>query len=478
MKRTSVFILLLLLPAVVAAQGLDFGSGEIYGTFHNNHTVEDCTWPEGSDDQYLWMGGLWTAFTINDEEIAVAVQYADYGWAAQSEMVTSDEPEWSDIPDGVSQLSDLDFFYEADDSAHPDPPGLHSWCQGMSWADAPDNDYLILHYTVFNNTGEDIDDFYLGFLADADVGPEGNDSMDDWVAYDSSGRFGYMYDDDDSSLGYIGVKPLINTACSFNWWDWNNNPESDTEIYYLMANGEFDDPPTEAFDYRFLICCGPYQVDDGDELCFDVALAVGEDLDDLRANMNAAVTIHDDLPIGVRLLDFTAESRGADVGLSWLTDGDAVGYRLSRRPAGSVAWTLLTEEPLSGGPAGSYLDRALEPGEYDYRLTALEPDGRSVELGTCAVSVTGQTPGGLSLDGIYPSPAAGRTTCLVEVPEAGTVTLTLYDLAGRRVLERSVEVTAGRREIGLDVAGLETGVYTLRVDGCGERASGRLVISR
>jgi hypothetical protein len=70
-------------------------------------------------------------------------------------------------------------------------------------------------------------------------------------------------------------------------------------------------------------------------------------------------------------------------------------------------------------------------------------------------------------------------TCLLSVPDAGTVELALYDLSGRMVLEERQEVSEPTEiEAVLDVSCLASGVYTLQASFGGVEASARCVVAR
>ena len=73
--------------------------------------------------------------------------------------------------------------------------------------------------------------------------------------------------------------------------------------------------------------------------------------------------------------------------------------------------------------------------------------------------------------GTYPNPASGQATVRYALPEGrddgASVRLQLYDLMGRRVQTLSVRTEPGRHERQLDVSGLASGVYVLRLQAGG-----------
>jgi hypothetical protein len=77
-----------------------------------------------------------------------------------------------------------------------------------------------------------------------------------------------------------------------------------------------------------------------------------------------------------------------------------------------------------------------------------------------------------------PNPARGSTFVRFELVRAGTVSLAIYDLAGRCVARplRGDAREAGQHEIELRTEHWAPGVYYCRLDGLGESASRKMVV--
>ena len=79
------------------------------------------------------------------------------------------------------------------------------------------------------------------------------------------------------------------------------------------------------------------------------------------------------------------------------------------------------------------------------------------------------------LDGAYPNPSRGRTTFAYELPRESEVSLTVYDVLGRRVAEVvRAEQAAGRHTVPW--SGLASGLYLWRIEV--EDAAGRRIEQR
>lgn len=78
---------------------------------------------------------------------------------------------------------------------------------------------------------------------------------------------------------------------------------------------------------------------------------------------------------------------------------------------------------------------------------------------------------------LAPNPARGRAVAWFHATRAGTATVAVYDALGRRVAfeERAVR-PGGDEAVALDLSGLASGVYVVRVSGAGARAETRALV--
>lgn len=121
----------------------------------------------------------------------------------------------------------------------------------------------------------------------------------------------------------------------------------------------------------------------------------------------------------------------------------------------------------------------------------VRPDAPVGEAGAVRFTVTttgGQTwdktvwlevgaPAAFRVDGAYPNPSRGRTTFAYDLPRESRVSLTVYDVLGRRVASVvDGEQEAGRHTLDWSASGLASGLYLWRI--AVEDASGRRVEQR
>jgi len=211
-------------------------------------------------------------------------------------------------------------------------------------------------------------------------------------------------------------------------------------------------------------------------------------------------------PTGISLLSFTATPQeGSSVLLKWQVETtppmagseQIAGFNLYRREANIVAesapcfykanssplqakdvdWTKVNPSLITGQNPYTYTDGNVQGGiTYEYRLEAVLTDESTEILGSASCA---PAPPAFAITKVYPNPASVVLNIVLTLPQTGKVTLELYDLTGRAVYGKDIQVTsAGEFSDQLDVHQLANGVYTLRAtQGCFS-ASERLVVVR
>jgi hypothetical protein len=185
-----------------------------------------------------------------------------------------------------------------------------------------------------------------------------------------------------------------------------------------------------------------------------------------------------ELPDGVDIVDLVAEATDGGVLIGWRHEGGGpVGLGILRSDDGAAPIALL-DEPLPGS-ASRYLDTDVIPGVgYAYWLEVTEADGTVTRFGpTETVSVS--RPDAEATLSAYPNPADDAVTIRYGLPTDGRVTLSVYDLSGRRVATLAEgERAAGRHEVVWDCADVRPGVYLCRLETTGGELTERLLVTR
>jgi surface protein len=192
-------------------------------------------------------------------------------------------------------------------------------------------------------------------------------------------------------------------------------------------------------------------------------------------------------PLPVELSAFDAQRQTGAVVLTWQTISETgnAGFAVQRRVEGLTSpWKQLTFVEGAGTTTSSqhYRYRDADPPFADslaYRLKQVDLDGTTTL--SEEITLTRTTVTDLELLGTYPNPARTRATIRFAVPaRAGgaEATLQLYDLLGRRVRQVLTPGTAGRHEQQLDVSGLSSGLYVLRLVAGDEVRTQRITVVR
>ncbi|MEM6327531.1 MAG: lectin-like protein [Bacteroidota bacterium] len=83
-----------------------------------------------------------------------------------------------------------------------------------------------------------------------------------------------------------------------------------------------------------------------------------------------------------------------------------------------------------------------------------------------------------ALGAIAPNPTRGTASVALSLPEAGAVTVAVYDAMGRQVASVQQAAAAGSHRLGVPVAGLAPGIYVVRVESPSGTATRRLTVVR
>ncbi len=89
------------------------------------------------------------------------------------------------------------------------------------------------------------------------------------------------------------------------------------------------------------------------------------------------------------------------------------------------------------------------------------------------------SPSAFALDAAYPNPTRGTATFAFALPETAHVSLDIYDIKGRKVLNVLDEtVESGEKEINADLSSLSGGVYIYRLNAGEYSAAKKMVVNK
>jgi|GEM_PF-649729 len=187
-----------------------------------------------------------------------------------------------------------------------------------------------------------------------------------------------------------------------------------------------------------------------------------------------------DNELDVPVTAFSAESTRDGVELTWECSEPGVGFNLYRSEEATGARTRLREMLNAGLITGEspygYLDAAVEEGTtYGYWLEAIDLSGSSETFGPVSCSAGIFVPSSYALYQSRPNPARGAAVIAFDLPEDADVTLTIYDLSGRK-LATLVDETLPAGAYERPVSGLAPGVYVYRLLAGEFSASKKMVV--
>jgi len=188
-----------------------------------------------------------------------------------------------------------------------------------------------------------------------------------------------------------------------------------------------------------------------------------------------------DVSLPVELTGFSARCTGQAVVLEWATESetDNLGFILERAEGASAAWQVIasyqTEAALSsrGNSSSrneySFTDNTTQAGtRYSYRLSDVNKNGDITVLSSLSINVAA-LPLTTTLAKAYSNPFNPRTLIAYELAADGEVSLTVYDMLGRKVRElQTGHKPAGSYQVtwnGADDNGvpLASGSYLVRL---------------
>jgi hypothetical protein len=191
--------------------------------------------------------------------------------------------------------------------------------------------------------------------------------------------------------------------------------------------------------------------------------------------------------VGTALDYFDAAPEDDGIELSWAVneaeESEVAGFNLYRSVKSNEADTKaitsrdrLNAELITGKSPYEYVDNIVERDvTYNYWLEAIDITGASETLGPVECTWRGALPTTYALYQSRPNPARGSATITFDLPETAPVTLTVYDLTGRKVATVVNEtLTAG--EHAAEVSGLAPGVYVYRMNAGSFMAARKMVV--
>jgi hypothetical protein len=175
----------------------------------------------------------------------------------------------------------------------------------------------------------------------------------------------------------------------------------------------------------------------------------------------------------VELTSFSATTIGNNVKLNWNTATEVNNYGFEvERKVGSLQSTVGNYKRIgfvngngnSSSPKDySFVDNKVSTGKYSYRLKQIDNDGQFEYSKSIEVDMSGVKKFELSQN--YPNPFNPSTTIKFNLPEAGMVKLTLFNILGQQIRTIVNEFKeSGTHTINFDASDLNSGMYIYKIE--------------
>lgn len=332
----------------VSNYGLFGGQGSYEVTDRNGTVYYGCEYPIGSNTVFLAGGGIYVGAVVNGDTMVSSSYYEsgehcffpyrdpkvdsiltipDYlenhpnidpaKLDVDTIKIITNRPGYENYsPDAISE-QDIILQYRDDwwPVTEHYPMHIKVLQKSYAWSYSYCDDFIYFNYKIINQNEQRLDNTYVGFFSDADVGNMGAvepPSLGDICWYDKNTKLSVMQDadgDDGLSEGYIGYR-IIDVPggpdamdlldVSWVWWvggkpPWPITGNMDPDVYEVMSSNYVwpNQEPSEAGDTRFLVSFGPWDIEPNDTLNFTIAVIAGEDREQLLFNAKWAKDLFD-----------------------------------------------------------------------------------------------------------------------------------------------------------------------------------------
>ena len=237
----------------------------------------------------LLFEGAFMAATNSDRVVDVA---RDHTQQQQSTDFQSLQTLTTFVPGSTADQETYSLF--SDENAGTNKIGLSVGLRTFAYRNPPDNDYVLLRYTLHNTSGAILSNLHTGLYFDWDLGSPFENS----AGYDSDKVLGYVYDAQAGGIPtYVGVAILSYPSLSqfraisnpsqdpVNWGVWDGFTKE--EKWIALSSG-VSATSVDATDASYVIGVGPLSVNAGDSVVVTYAVLAGDDLLALRSAVDAA----------------------------------------------------------------------------------------------------------------------------------------------------------------------------------------------
>ena len=202
---------------------------------------------------------------------------------------------------------------------------------------------------------------------------------------------------------------------------------------------------------------------------------VNVNLDFVSWNVNGEVP--------VELISFKSEVTGNKIELRWITATELnnSGFEIQRKAEnGKFEKVGFVSGKGTSSEANLYtfLDAVNHAGKYSYRLKQIDFSGKIEYSKTVEVNILAM-PGEFALSQNYPNPFNPSTTISYNIPEAGRVSLAVFNLLGEKVADLVNEFKeSGNYTVSFAAGNLASGTYIYRLNINGNSITKKMILMK
>lgn len=181
----------------------------------------------------------------------------------------------------------------------------------------------------------------------------------------------------------------------------------------------------------------------------------------LHGNSNTNVS-----PLPIVLTDFDADCAGENIDVKWTTATEINNaFFVISRSADAITWE--TVEVVAGAGNSnqernySIVDTRPLTGTSYYRLHQVDLDGTIEYFDPISISCSGKNAPEIS---IYPNPVDEQfTVSVITDNDEKDILINIYDITGKVVITRNIQILQNASEIVFDINGLSSGTYFVKI---------------
>lgn len=224
-------------------------------------------------------------FIMGNADNSVSLALSDEFTSTQSLNLTSP---------GIESKADAVSYF--DDSSSPNPLGISIKQKTLSWDETKRGDFIIVEYTLTNNSADTVNNLHAGIYADWDIiSYQQNEADFDSVnqlayVYHSSGKHAGIHLINDTNINHYAFENT-GTNGSFNLGDGFTK----TEQFQSISNGNARKNSLAPTDISHVLASGPYNILPGDSVVVAYSILVQDNLTSLTNAALESDTAYDEI---------------------------------------------------------------------------------------------------------------------------------------------------------------------------------------